>query len=549
MPLAATTRTGSGDPASDQPNDFAPLHSGFLRSAHLFPDRPALEVSGATLTYAELKSRAVALAAALERATPEDGPPHTAFLAYRTPTAFQSVLAALLRGHAYVPLNPKFPPSRSRTMLERSEARALVVDEGSAAALEPILEGFSRRLLLVFPDELDADRARRRWPEHVVLAATDLTPQDDWAGPTVGPDATAYLMFTSGSTGQPKAVQVLHRNVRHFLDLMVDRWQINEHDRVSQTFDMTFDLSASDMFVAWERGACVCCPAAHEVVKPRSFIQRSELTVWYSVPSLGMLMKRLGMLKPSSYPSLRLSLFCGEALPLELAGAWASAAPESIVENVYGPTEVTISTATYRFDPVRTPPECEHGIVPIGEPHPGMEAIVVDGELHEVAPGAEGELLICGPQVTAGYWRDPEKTAAAFVRLEGRDGLYYRTGDRVRRPRAEGDPIRYLGRVDHQVKISGYRVELGEVEATLREATGIDEVVAVAWPKTEAGYGGIVAFVRASQVDAAAIRHRMSERLPDYMVPRVVRTLDEIPLNVNGKFDRPALIQLLSQSS
>lgn len=526
---------------------FAPLAEGFLRSLERHADRPALLVRGRTLTYAELGERAFALAAALDREAPQGDPPHTAVLAARSPTAFAGVLAALLRGHAYVPLNPRFPADRTREMLLRSGAASVVVDDGAVDLLGDVLEGVERPLVLVLPDRADVSELRVRWPRHVVLGSADVTPDPGWEPHPAGPEATAYLMFTSGSTGRPKGVQVLQRNVRHFLDVAAERWRVTPEDRLSQTFDLTFDLSVFDMFVTWDAGACLCCPQAHEVVKPSAFIRDAAVTIWFCVPSLGLLMKRLGLLKPGAYPGLRLSLFCGEALPVELAEAWAAAAPGSVVENVYGPTEATISTTFYRYDAARCGDEAELGLVPIGDPHPGMQALVVDGELCEVAPGEDGELLLAGPQVVAGYWQDAEKTAAAFVRLPGREGVHYRTGDRVRRPSREGDPLRYLGRVDLQVKVSGYRVELGEVEEALRRATGNDEVVAVGWPRTPSGYGGVAAFVRADDLDAAAVRAAVGRLLPDYMVPRTIRAIREIPLNANGKFDRPALTALLDE--
>src|SRR5207244_3563609 len=129
--------------------------------------------------------------------------------------------------------------------------------------------------------------------------------------------------------------------------------------------------------VAWERGACLCCPSQRTLLNPGRFIQESKLTVWFSVPSVGMFMKRLGMLKPDMYPTLRWSLFCGEPLPAEIASAWAGAAPKSIIENLYGPTELTIACTLYRWNAASSPAECHLGLVPIGWPYPGMDAIVV----------------------------------------------------------------------------------------------------------------------------------------------------------------------------
>jgi amino acid adenylation domain-containing protein len=524
-----------------------PLHDGFLRSAAALPDRPALEVEGRTLSFAELHDRAAALAATLQRALPEADPPLTAVFGYRTEVAFSGVLGALLRGHGYVPLHPRFPIERTRTMLERASCGAVIVDAVAADQVDELLEGIERPLVLILPEHDDVAELAARWPAHAVLGAGDLQPASAWVAPEVDPNGIAYLLFTSGSTGIPKGVMVAHRNASAFIDVMVERYSVTSEDRFSQTFDMTFDLSVFDMFVAWERGACVCCPPEKALMTPGRFVRDSEITIWFSVPSTAVFMKKLGMLKPDSYPSLRFSLFCGEPLPAETARAWAEAAPASIVENLYGPTELTIACTLYRWDPERSPEESALGVVPIGAPYPGMTAIVVDEELREVAPGEDGELLLTGPQVTLGYWRDPEKTAAAFVVPPGKDRVHYRTGDRVRRPQGDA-PLTYRGRVDHQIKVLGHRVELGEVEAAVREASGADAVVAVGWPPTPSGAGGVVAFIGEVDHDVPGILEQLRRRLPNYMVPRELRLLAELPLNDNGKFDRKALVRILEES-
>jgi acyl-CoA synthetase (AMP-forming)/AMP-acid ligase II len=228
------------------------------------------------------------------------------------------------------------------------------------------------------------------------------------------------------------------------------------------------------------------------------------------------------------------------------ATQWLEAAPNSILENLYGPTELTISCTLYRWDPVRSPGEAELGIVPIGYPYPGMNVLVVNQNLHEVAPGEEGELLMNGPQMSLGYWNDPEKTAAAFVIPPGKTDTYYRTGDRVRRPVGDA-PLTHLGRIDFQVKILGHRVELGEIEAIVRNATRLDGIVAVGWPPTPSGYGGVEVFLEGPSSDPDVMRNSVASQLPEYMVPRRFHFMDRLPRNVNGKFDRKAMLKLLEK--
>ena len=524
-----------------------PLWTGFMQSAERFPERPAVFVEARTLSYHELQGLATRIAATIQDHPGFSEVPLTAVFAYRSATAFAGVLGALLAGNGYVPLNRTFPTERTEAMFERSECRSIIVDTGSLPQLGKLLDSADQPLLVILPDAPEAREYREQWPRHTFFGLGDLHPSGSWREPTATSDAIAYLLFTSGSTGIPKGVMVTHRNVTSYLGYMVDRYEITERDRVSQMFDLTFDLSAFDMFMAWERGAYVCCPSQKTLIKPGKFVRDMELTVWFSVPSTVAFMKQLGMLKPRQYESLRLSLFCGEPLPISSATAWLEAAPNSILENLYGPTELTISCTLYRWDRVHSPAESELEIVPIGYPHPGMNVLVADQNLNEVAPGEEGELLMNGPQMSLGYWKDPEKTAAAFVIPPGKSDVYYCTGDRVRRP-IRNRPLTHLGRTDFQVKVLGHRVELGEIEAVVRKISGLDGVIAVGWPVTSSGCGGIEVFLEGEVKNKDVLRQAVASALPEYMVPRRFHCMDRLPRNVNDKFDRKAMLKSLEGS-
>jgi amino acid adenylation domain-containing protein len=519
------------------------IWSAFLQSCEQFADRPAVEVAGRELSYMQLGQRVRRFAATIQANARPGEAPLTAVFAYRSHAAYTAVLGALMAGHGYVPLNRTFPIDRTRLMLEKSTCRSLVVDEGSEPQLSELLCGLATPMLILCPDRADATEVSARFPAHRVVGANDFVDADQWRPPEVSQRAIAYLLFTSGSTGQPKGVMVSHANVLHYVDYVTKRYAYTSEDRLSQTFDLTFDLSAHDMFVAWANGACVCCPTQKQLIKPGKFINDSRLTAWFSVPSTAVFMRRLGDLKPGLYRGLRLSLFCGEALPLEIAREWASAAPNSVIENIYGPTELTIGCTAYRWHERTSPDECERGIVPIGEPFDDMEPLIVDEQLQEVAPGCEGELLMTGPQMSQGYWQDEEKTRHAFVSVMGRNGNYYRTGDRVRRS-ALNSPLVYLGRVDNQIKVLGHRVELGEVEAVVRELSGVDGVIALGCP-SGSNADGIEVFLEADKFDTEPLMNQLKAKLPTYMLPRKLRVLRQFPLNVNGKYDRKALQKVL----
>jgi len=423
----------------------------------------------------------------------------------------------------------------------------MIVDAGSEPQLEGLLRGIANPLVIVCPDRADVTELTAKFPAHRIIGANELADAEQWCPVDFPGDSIAYLLFTSGSTGRPKGVMVSHANVLHYLDCVTKRYGFTSNDRLSQMFDFTFDLSVHDMFAAWEHGACLCCPTQKQLIKPGAFINDARLTVWFSVPSTAVFMRRFGVLKPGMYPGLRLSLFCGEALPVEILRSWALAAPNSVIENIYGPTELTVACTAYRWDSTKSPDDCAQGIVPIGQPFDGMRALIVDEQLREVEPGRDGELLMTGPQLSLGYWQDGEKTRRAFEAVRGKNGTYYRTGDRVRRP-GPGNPLVYLGRFDSQIKVLGHRVELGEVEAAVRQVSGLQGVVALGWPRTESGADGIEVFLETDSFDTMALVSQLKEKLPVYMLPRNIRILPRLPLNANGKYDRKALQLILENT-
>jgi amino acid adenylation domain-containing protein len=535
---------------TEEPADFRGLSAGFLDSVQRFPSRPALEVSGKEFTYRELFDRAAKIAATLQRHAAPSEIPLTGVLAHRSPTAFAGILGALIGGNGYVPLNPYFPADRTASMLNRSQATGLVVGHEATDALKQILPRADRSLTIVMPDTLELQVFKDSFPGHVFIGQDALESASSYEEKRARPEDVAYLLFTSGSTGQPKGVQISHRNIRHFVDYVTERYAIAETDRLSQMFELVFDLSLFDMFVSWEKGACLCCPSREEAQLPARYIKNSKISIWFSVPSLALHMKQMRMLRADAYPSLRLSLFCGEALLADVVTAWAEAAPNSIIENLYGPTEVTLACTVYRWDPLSSMSECEQGLVPIGVSFPGLRYMIADEDLKSVEPGASGELLMAGPQVAPGYWHDDEKTKAAFVVPPGKSEIFYRTGDLVLESDGNG-PIKYLGRLDHQIKIRGNRVELGEIEASIRKVSKADIAVAIGWPVSAAGADGIVAFIEGeeSRFDPERIRGKLEEILPAHMIPKELKTLPKMPLNPNGKVDRKALRAQLEASS
>lgn len=498
------------------------------------PAGAALWVDGEVLSYAQLGERGARIAGWLSASGIGRGS-RVGVLASRSVLAYSGILGVAWSGAAYVPLSPRTPAARLRDLMRRAELAALIVDASGLAALNgEALESLPRHVLVPRGARVSAAGSE-------VVGEDALANVEPLQHPAASrPEDLAYLMFTSGTTGAPKGVMVTCGNVEHFIGVVQERYSIAPGDRVSQFFELTFDLSVFDLFATWSGGACLYAIPDGERMAAVRFIRAHELTVWFAVPSAIAFLARVRALAPDSMPSLRVSLFCGEALPADSAQQWRRAAPNGVLENLYGPTEATVAClAEPCSKEIRV--TRDRGVVAIGVPLEDTHAVLLDGEHRFVEGGDVGELALCGPQIAAGYWRDRELTAQSFPTLDhpelGRR-VFYRTRDLACRD-ADGR-FHFLGRADNQVKIHGHRVELEEIDAHLRAICG-SAAAAVAWPVSNGLAEGVVAFVAQSALATDEIRRRLKELVPWYMVPRTIVSVPSLPLTANGKIDRAAL--------
>ncbi|MFF2848871.1 AMP-binding protein [Streptomyces sp. NPDC058001] len=491
------------------------LHSRFTRGLAASPLGVAVQVESEYLTYAQLHEQALLWAGALAGTRPRA----VGVLCAKGLTAYTGVLAALYAGAAVVPLRPDFPLARTREMLAMSGASVLIVDDRGAEVLDDLFEGPSD--IAVFAP---GDEAAGTLSAHPERALEEPLP--------VSPDDPAYVLFTSGSTGRPKGVVVAHGSTSHYFGLLDARYDFTPADAFSQTFDLTFDCALFDMFCAWGAGARLVAIPPQAYVRLPTFLAEHGITVWFSTPGTVGLVRGAGGLGIDSMPGLRWSFLAGEALRCHDAADWQRAAPGSVLENLYGPTELTVTIAAHRWSGERSPLMAVNGIVPIGVLNQGHEYLLLDEAGEETGP--EGELCVTGPQMSTGYL-DPADEAGRFVERIGR--RWYRTGDRVRE--IEDGEFAYLGRTDSQVQVQGWRVELGEVEHALRTDTAVDDAVTV--PVDVDGSAELVVFYTGTVLPAVEFACRLRRTLPSGMIPRIYHRLDALPLNSNHKVDRSLL--------
>lgn len=501
------------------------------------PDSAAVVSLGQTLSYSALANEAGRIALCLQQAgatAPVDGRlPRIGILASRSLTACTALIGAAWAGATYIPIGLKLPEDRLLALLSLCQLSAIITDdEGAKQLSERVLDACPATVVCLGQRPAVADRHAAR------LLELPENPAALPAPATVAADDTAYIIFTSGTTGLPKGVMIPAGAARHYIAMISAYLGLQASDRALETCELGFDFSVHNMFPTWEAGAALHILPATRVMNAVKFAVDSGLTVWNSVPSLAGMLRQIKALKPASLAGMRLTVFGGEQLPAGVVAAWQEAAPNSAIFNLYGPTEATVFCLAQSGELPLTP---GRDVVAIGRPLPGSEAAVLDPQGRPVADGTPGELAIAGIQLATGYLGAAELTATRFPEIDGK--RWYLTGDQAIRD-ASGT-FHCLGRIDNQIKIHGYRVELEEIDAHLRIVTGADVVGSVAWPCVDGTPRGIVGIVGARTVDGEQIIAALKQRIPAYMVPSRVIARDSLPLNQSGKVDRKALLAWL----
>ncbi|GIH80022.1 hypothetical protein Plo01_64510 [Planobispora longispora] len=477
------------------------------------PGAPAVVFGDVTLTYAELNARANRLARWLRKIRVGRGDP-VAVCAERSPELVVALLAVLKAGGAYVPLDPEYPRHRLAFMLADSGARVLLTQRHLRDALPG---GAAKPVFL--EDDFDE-------------------PSGD-PDPVAGPDDAAYLIYTSGSTGRPKAVVNSHRGIVNRLAWMQDRFGLTPADVVMQKTPTSFDVSVWEFFWPLTRGAVLLPvrPGGHrDPNHQRDLIKQHGVTTMHFVPSmLALFLEEAGI---ESCTSLKRVVCSGEELTPRMAARFLERLPGAELHNLYGPTEAAVDVTAWKCEDVEG-----RATLPIGRPMPGCRLHVLDERLEPMPVGVPGHLHIGGVQVARGYAGRPGLTAERFVPDPyGPPGSrLYATGD-LARLRPDGE-LEFLGRIDDQVKVHGWRVEPGEVEAVLAEDPRVRRAV-VALRNDAPGGRGLVAYVDWTGEPAElaqAMRATLARKLPPPLLPQAFVQVTEFPLGPSGKLDRAAL--------
>lgn len=474
----------------------------FLAQAASRPAHPAVVAEGRSVTYAELEERVRAFAAAFA-AIPE---PRVLIALPPGPDAYAAMLGVALVGGYYTPVNLSAPVEKLRRIAQLLRPSIIFGDPDVAVALS------------------------EKTPGAIAIRPSEALRKNGFAGRGSRND-NAYVIFTSGSTGLPKGVIIPRSALNHYVGWIADCGIIQGADRVSQFANIGFDLSVFEIYGALCSGAALF-PVLGQAdrVWPARMIEREGITVWTSVPSVISLMMQAREVTSSNLGSVRLFDFCGEPLLREHVEALFKACPGAEVQNTYGPTEATVSMTRLRLNPENYLGACGASIA-LGEPISGMGLHLVGGSHSD-----EGEIVITGPQLARGYWDDSEKTAQAFRNLiiDGTPVRGYFTGDWAER---RGQHVFFKERVDFQVKVKGIRFELDEVAAAIREC---------GWPvvcvfKRRNALAAVVERCEGMELDILRLSKSLAERLEQQAIPEVIRIIDQMPRNENGKIDRNAV--------
>lgn len=445
--------------------------------------------------------------------------------AEKTVISYAAIIAVIKSGRCFVPLNPDFPKQRLVDILHQVGLGVLIADYKKQKEVESLIPLKNRLVDIVLFDQLE------------VFKPTENIPFQSPDG-----ESPLYILFTSGSTGSPKGITISYRNAHHYIHKVNEILAILKTDKLSQHFELNFDLAIHDILLSFYSGACLCVPSFLDKLFPANYIKKHQITVWFSVPSMIQQMHQMKQLTANTFASLRLSLFCGEALSTHAARYWQAAAPSSLLFNLYGPTEATIAFTYFKISTAAL--AADDSLIPIGQPFLGLSIKIIDKENKVIKKAfVEGELCLAGDQLSIGYLNNPEQTKQAFYEDTQDKKRWYKTGDIVHYN--QQDQLVFKYRKDTQIKLNGYRIELTEIQSSIERAfAGIH--CALLFKNNNI----IVFYVvpHGTVIEVKQLIDHCQRHLPRYSVPQHWHELACFPRNDNGKIDFIALHQMIQHS-
>lgn len=494
----------------------------FTQSAQKFPDKLAVNCKDENTTYAELDQVTNKIAHLLVEVGVQRND-RVAFCLAKSVDSVRSVLSAVKADACYVPLDAKSPIQRLQYIVEDCQPKVIICNDGSKAKVEELVQTCSMKPIIVNLSENEYEMY-----SHEKRTYTNT-----------GNDL-AYILYTSGSTGQPKGVMISHANIIHFIEWAVARFQITPEDRLSNHAPMHFDLSTWDLYCTFKMGASLYIIPYEVNLFPKQlveYIEQREITIWLSVPSILVYMARVGVLTSESIPSVKKVFSTGEVFPTPYIVEWMNMFPHKTFINMFGPTETTVECTYYIIE---KPTDISKNI-PIGKGCEHLEVFALKEDGTEATVGETGELYVRGPSVSRGYWNNPQKTEQAFVKhplFPFLNEPVYKTGDLVEL-NEQGDYI-FRGRIDNQIKFMGYRIELGEIEAALNSLPYVREASVIFIDKdTDSEIVSHLCLKEETPLEKLKID--LAELVPKYMVPKTIKTMVELPRTSTGKIDRVKL--------
>lgn len=486
----------------------------FLESVKLYPDRPALEISGQTYSYSHLNTIVDQKIKSIQKANVQGKA--IIVLNEHTIDAYASLLAINFSGNTILPVETSWPKQRIENILEQAEPAAIILSENRNSALAEM--DLSTNILVI--DTTSGITEEKNYFHSESANYKDI----------------AYIIFTSGTTGVPKGVPVKLESINAFISFYKDHYDFSQTDRFLQVYELTFDVAYFSFLIPICCGACCCILNERKGTPKYLFIVddliRRNITVVSMVPTVLHFIKKY--LKSLEASSVRYSFFSGDALYHSEALVWQEFVPNAAVHNFYGPTETTIVCTKYTWEGNIASEDICNDIVALGKPFSQMAFKIVDEDNNEVDEGSIGELAFAGVQVIDAYLNGANKEKFFDVKEGGRSTRYYKTGDLASLNKHEN--LIFHGRADLQVKINGYRIELEEVELALRKV--LDRKCIVIKKRNEHNANYLAAYVEGSEDDMEVIKKSLLQYLPDYMIPSRFEFIEQLPLSENGKIDK-----------